>query len=133
MNKISLGGRGEILLALPRDATVRTANALRKPASELCPGNTMCAWKNSWYTGDKISMWACYNYRIPWLGNGSWINNQSTGTVANFLDDYGVSKWHDDGAFSLIRTLPGIGCTGSRTADRTPAKTHPAYERQHSA
>ncbi|MFG2126881.1 hypothetical protein ACGFNV_03615 [Streptomyces sp. NPDC048751] len=106
VNKIRLGDRGEILLALPGESTVRTANAPRKPASELCPGNTMCAWKGTWYTGDKIKMWACYNYRIPWLENGSWINNQSTGTVANFLDDYGVSKWHDDGAFSQDPDAP---------------------------
>jgi len=69
-----LGDRGEILLALPGEKTRLSAIAPRKPQVELCPGNTMCAWKNTWYTGDKISMWACYDYRIPRLENGSWIN-----------------------------------------------------------
>ncbi|MFF4557848.1 hypothetical protein [Streptomyces sp. NPDC001422] len=106
VNKIRLGDSGEILLALPGRETARTVNAPNKPASELCPGNTMCAWKGTWYTGDRINMWACYNFRIPWLENGSWINNQSTGTVANFLDDYGVSKWHDKGAFDQDPDAP---------------------------
>ncbi|MFJ9629585.1 hypothetical protein ACIRU8_17940 [Streptomyces sp. NPDC101175] len=106
VNKILLGDRGEIELALPGGKTGPSANAVRKPLVELCPGYTMCAWKNTWYTGDKISMWACYNYRIPWLENGSWINNQSKGTVANFLDDYGVSQWHDAGAFSQDPDAP---------------------------
>jgi hypothetical protein len=57
VNEIRLGGRGEILLALPGESTVRS-EAPRRPTTELCPGNTMCARKNTWYTGDKISMWA---------------------------------------------------------------------------
>ena len=106
VNRILLGDSGEIVLTLPGEKTVREASAPRKPAVELCPGNTMCAWKGTWYEGDKISMWACYNFRIPWLQNGSWINNQSKGTVANFLDDDGVSKWHDAGAFSQDPDAP---------------------------
>ena len=106
VNRILLGDSGEIVLTLPGEKTVREASAPRKPAVELCPGNTMCAWKGTWYEGDKISMWACYNFRIPWLQNGSWINNQSKGTVANFLDDNGVSKWHDAGAFSQDPDAP---------------------------
>ncbi|MGW1269064.1 hypothetical protein [Streptomyces sp. NPDC002491] len=43
-------------------------------------------------TGTSMPMWHCTRCRIPWTANGSWTNNQTTGAIANFLDDSGVSN-----------------------------------------
>ncbi|MER6564079.1 hypothetical protein ABT300_41445 [Streptomyces sp. NPDC001027] len=51
-----------------------------------------CAFSGQKDTGTSIPMWHCTRCRIPWTANGSWTNNQTTGTIANFLDDSGVSN-----------------------------------------
>ena len=65
-----------------------------------------CAYSGRNDTGTSIPMWNCRLYDIPWSANGSWISNQTTGTVANFLDGNGVSCWHDSGAFTSDDDAP---------------------------
>ncbi|MFD0306705.1 hypothetical protein [Streptomyces sp. NPDC127119] len=45
------------------------------------PYGWFCAYEREWGNGDSIGMYACDNYFIPWYNNGSWQNNQTTGTV----------------------------------------------------
>ncbi|WP_405464167.1 hypothetical protein OG783_09075 [Streptomyces jietaisiensis] len=45
-------------------------------------------------------MYQCAECSIPWSGNGSWINNRTTGTVARFRSDDHVTRWRDGGAYS---------------------------------
>ncbi|WOX16263.1 hypothetical protein [Streptomyces sp. N50] len=101
-NVIDLGGKNLMFVALPGEAHPRdmTKGAL---VDHCWPGVTdgyFCAYAGGNFTGTSIPMYNCARYRIPWTANGSWINNQTIGTVANFLDDSGVSRWHDGGAYS---------------------------------
>ncbi|MFG2127093.1 hypothetical protein ACGFNV_04765 [Streptomyces sp. NPDC048751] len=45
-------------------------------------------------------MYHCADYKIPWFGNGSWINNRTPGTQAGFKDNDFVVRWADSGAYS---------------------------------
>jgi hypothetical protein len=37
-----------------------------------------------------MKMYYCQSYGIPWVGNGSWINDQTPGTRARFYNDNGT-------------------------------------------
>lgn len=45
------------------------------------PYGWFCAYEYQWGSGDSIGMYACGNYLTPWYTTGSWLNNQTTGTV----------------------------------------------------
>ncbi|MGR3866972.1 peptidase inhibitor family I36 protein [Streptomyces graminifolii] len=96
VNKIDLAG-AEVLLALPGEKTARDVTTKSEPGL-VCPELYFCAWSQMWFTGDKIFMYHCNNWYIPWVSTGSWMNNQTNGTVAYFLDDRGIARWHDQGA-----------------------------------
>ena len=100
-NVIDLGGKNLMFVALPGEAHPRdmTKGALVDHCN--APGvdyRYFCAFSGTDLTGTSIPMYSCARYRIPWTADGSWFNHQTTGTVANFLDDSGVSRWHDAGA-----------------------------------
>ncbi|WP_405813939.1 hypothetical protein OG241_05185 [Streptomyces sp. NBC_01390] len=107
-NVIDLGGKHLMFVALPGEAHPRdmTNGVLADPCALPVAYGYFCAYSGRNYTGTPIPMWKCALYRIPWTANGSWINNQTTGTVANFLDNNGVSGWHDSGAFSADDDAP---------------------------
>jgi hypothetical protein len=80
-----------------KGATIQLATPNRPAA--LCDYTDMCAWSERYFLGDVIRMHDCDYYPIPWHGNGSWINNQTTGTRADFLRwDYSVG-WTSGGAY----------------------------------
>jgi hypothetical protein len=68
-------------------------------ATYTCGYGHFCAYSGPNFTGDVIDMYQCAEYSIPWSGHGSWINNQTTGTVAQFRSDDHVNRWHDTGAY----------------------------------
>jgi hypothetical protein len=83
-DRIRLSDGADLVLALPTTGKV---------AAVACTFEHMCAFRYENYQGDLIDMWHCNWYRIPWKGNGSWINNQFNGTVAIFRDDDGIARW----------------------------------------
>jgi hypothetical protein len=88
-NKIQLGVGSTLLLPLPGE---RQARELYAPAAATCDYGHMCSWQYSNYTGGKIDQYFCSDVRsVPptWNSTGVYHNNQSTGTVAEFL---GASK-----------------------------------------
>ncbi|MBK6013574.1 hypothetical protein [Streptomyces sp. MBT53] len=99
-NVIDLGGKNLMFVAVPGEAHPRdmTKGALVNVCDGVIPYGYFCAYKGTGFTGTSIPMYSCARYRIPWTADGSWYNDQTTGTVANFLDDSGVSRWHDEGA-----------------------------------
>ncbi|WP_327692448.1 hypothetical protein [Streptomyces sp. NBC_00459] len=107
-NVIDLGGKNLMFVAVPGEAHPRdmTKGALANVCDDVVPYGYFCAYSGINFTGSSIPMYSCARYRIPWTANGSWINNQTTGTVANFLDDSGVSRWHDGGALSWDDDAP---------------------------
>jgi hypothetical protein len=54
-----------------------------------CPFYYVCGWSKTYGYGTFTETWICNDYDdIPndFTGDGSWINNQSSGTVAYFLN-----------------------------------------------
>lgn len=102
INEISLSG-ANIFLTLPgqtqsRDLTTGAVSPQSVAAS--CNYGHMCAYANQNFSGDTIDMYTCGNYSIPWVGTGSWINNQTTGTRAQFKSSDGVTRWTSAGAYT---------------------------------
>jgi hypothetical protein len=90
-DRIKLASGADLVLALP--TTGRTA------ADVACKFGHMCAWKNINFQGDVIDMYNCAWHVIPWTTTGSWINNQTRGTVSIFRDNDAVARWQDHGAY----------------------------------
>jgi hypothetical protein len=99
LNKIDLDGTGIMLVALPGEATARD---LSQPnAAHVCYDGDFCGWSKAYKAGDFFSKYKCNSpYNIPrsWRSGmqGSFWNNQSTGTVAYFYgsaDGKGTLNW----------------------------------------
>lgn len=71
-------------------ASVDVAGAGAVPAAapvQPCPFEWFCAYPNPGFGGTPIKMFNCgVDVAIPWVGNGSWNNNQTRGTRARFKD-----------------------------------------------
>ncbi|MES9511888.1 hypothetical protein ABWJ92_36805 [Streptomyces sp. NPDC000609] len=98
-NKIDLGGGSSVVLTLPGEKRARELTGTKR-ILDSCDSKTFCAFQNSQWWGDQIQMYRCDDYIIPWTTIGSWINNQSTGTVAQFKDNTATVRWVDGGAFA---------------------------------
>ncbi|WP_405835252.1 hypothetical protein [Streptomyces sp. NBC_01518] len=64
-----------------------------------CGYKYFCAYPGPNFTGDPIPMYDCREYYIPWTSLGSWINNQTPGTRAQFRSSDHVTRWTDAGAY----------------------------------
>jgi hypothetical protein len=106
-NVIDLGGKNLMFVALPGETHPRdmTKGALADPCALPVAYGYFCAYSGTNWHGTSIPMYKCARYRIPWTADGSWVDNQTTGTVANFLDDSGVSRWNG-GAFNMDDDAP---------------------------
>jgi hypothetical protein len=61
--------------------TPRTATGNR----DDCPTGNLCLYTGTNYTGKRFDLYACKTYSLSnWDGNGSVLNNQSTGQTAWF-------------------------------------------------
>lgn len=86
----------------PRQLGETTANGV---SATECVGQTpygwFCAYKAEGFTGANIGMWNCREYEIPWYTDGSWRNNQTTGTrpLLTFADG---TPWRMPPAFSQV-------------------------------
>lgn len=102
VNEISLRG-ADLFLTLPGQTRARNLGAgtagPQTPAAS-CNYYHMCAYENQNFSGDTIDMYNCGNYSIPWSDRGSWINNQSTGTRAQFKSSDNVTRWTSAGAYT---------------------------------
>lgn len=85
------------------------------PTAEVrgCPDGWFCmwhatAWGGGWPDGPDpdFRLYYCDKVRISgWVGNGSYINNQSTGTIARFYANNGTTQ--------VGQSLPAYGSDGS--------------------
>jgi hypothetical protein len=87
-NEILYPNGGAILLVtLPGEQNARRLGATTQEP-QGCPADNLCAYKYEWWGGDSIWAYYCnYNYSVPWVTTGSWINNQSSGTRGYFVDN----------------------------------------------
>ncbi|MGW8571408.1 peptidase inhibitor family I36 protein [Streptomyces niveus] len=108
VNRIELQAGAVLLLALPGEKYARdlTGKSGARTAT-YCPYDWMCAYSGTGYSGDQINMYYCnLRYGIPWYGDGSWHNNQSAGTRAEFFDTNGNLGWTSPGAESWDDVAP---------------------------
>ncbi|MFI1510336.1 hypothetical protein [Streptomyces sp. NPDC020597] len=108
-NQISM--KGAVLnVTVPGEARPRqlTQGSGAVPRATVCkdfsswnpvPYGWFCAYQLQWGGGDSIGMYNCDNYFIPWVSQGSWMNNQTTGTVPR-LYYRDLSWWDMPPAFS---------------------------------
>lgn len=94
VNKIRVDESTEIVLALPgekyaRDITAQSGSTVKG----RCAYPWFCAFFGPDYTGDSVSRYTCGILHIPWYTDGSWINNQYAGTMAEFKSTDGVTRW----------------------------------------
>lgn len=92
-NEIRLAGRADLLLALPgRSIASRLGEGVVPNAAGGCPFQFFCAFNGPNFSGDVVIAFFCNrNAPVPFTGtNGSWSNNQTTGTVALFKNASGT-------------------------------------------
>lgn len=98
-NKIALPGRGEIVVALPGERQARDLTAAK--SARACPYENFCMYTGTNYTGTQFNLWQCQTYDLSnWNYPGSWINNQTPGTRARFLDRNYNTIYTTPGAYS---------------------------------
>jgi hypothetical protein len=95
LNQVEIEG-ATIRIALPGEAQPRQLTAA-EALDVNCDGGFadyrhFCAYRGQNFTGTHIDMYTCRVYDIPesWVGPGSWDNNQTTGTVAEMMNDAGT-------------------------------------------
>ncbi|MFJ4481391.1 hypothetical protein ACIP3D_03480 [Streptomyces longwoodensis] len=97
-NRIRMGAGAVLTLALPTTAGARQGVS-PGTAAYTCGYGHFCAYSDPYRSGDVIDMYACASYKIPWFGDGSWENNQTRGTRAQFRDNQFIVRWTDRGAY----------------------------------
>ncbi|WP_406154505.1 peptidase inhibitor family I36 protein [Streptomyces sp. NBC_01023] len=92
---------GTLVLPLPgvKYASNSATPTSTKSAQYRCDYGHFCAFTGTNYTGTVFDMYNCVEQYISWMGNGSWVNNQTTGTQAQFKSSDHVTRWTDPGAY----------------------------------
>ncbi|MET9429475.1 MULTISPECIES: peptidase inhibitor family I36 protein [unclassified Streptomyces] len=91
LNRIAIADKGEIVLPLPGARQGRAS----------CPAQNFCMFTGTNFTGAQFNLYRCATYALDnWTGYGSWINNQTAGTRARFLDSNRNTIYTTPGAYS---------------------------------
>ncbi|MDG4857669.1 peptidase inhibitor family I36 protein [Streptomyces sp. T-3] len=108
-NEIALPDGSEMLFPLPGEKHARDldtpvqTNGTRAPSS--CGSYTFCAYSGTNFTGTVKRQKLCNEpMDITWSGNGSWSNNQSSGTRARMYGSSGQLIYTTPGAYSEDRS-----------------------------
>ncbi len=94
-NKIEYGDGSVLLLALPTEAVGRDlAAAPPTEDTKTCPYYYACLWSKTNYTGDFYTLYYCNSWKyIPWVSDGSFKNNQTSGTKLGMKYVNGLTEW----------------------------------------
>ncbi|PVE13074.1 hypothetical protein [Streptomyces scopuliridis] len=89
-NRIAIEG-GDLVVAAPGQ---RYARDLAGPgvsgrAPAACAYGHLCLYK----PGDSRDYYRCGTYSLPWVGDGTFNNNQTRGTTAKFLNSDRSVRW----------------------------------------
>jgi hypothetical protein len=100
-NKIRLTDGSVLVLTLPSGHPAYGKDQNGKAlTSYTCEYEHFCAFSGTNFTGNVRDFYYCRENPMPFMGHGSWKNNQTTGTIANFESGDHVSRWHDTGAYT---------------------------------
>jgi hypothetical protein len=100
LNKISLDDQGSYaLLTLPGEKRAREVSDPITTSGSTCDYYYFCIYESVSYDGNMEEWKHCNNREIDYVGYGSWVNNQTPGTRAQFKSNDGVTRWTDAGAF----------------------------------
>jgi hypothetical protein len=93
---LAAAGLAMMMLAVPASASAAPASAgsVTQTASAPgtgadihgCPFLDFCAYPSPNFQGTPKLMEQCRFYTLPFIGEGSWINNQTSGTRAAFYN-----------------------------------------------
>jgi hypothetical protein len=96
-NEIQYADGSLLVLALPGESRARRLNPAVATGQSLyaCPYEWFCVYQYTFFGGDIKMEWNCaYYVPVPWAGDGSYVNNQTSGTKAMF---YRFGDWpHQD-------------------------------------
>lgn len=110
LNEIEFDGAGKLLVALPGEAHPRdfTSGDGTRLAYDPCSldnnNGYFCAYNLTGYRGSELAWFYCGVYNMPWVANGSWMNNQYHGTQAIFYNSIGAIQYITPPAFSSSST-----------------------------
>lgn len=85
--KTTLAVAGGLLLAgssMGLASAETDQEATQRAMAEACGDGNLCVWPEANGQGDPVKFFECGVYDTPWPV-GSWINNQYTGQVAEFI------------------------------------------------
>lgn len=74
-------GKSFVQLGVPGERSPRDLRSTAAPL-QSCPYYYFCAYRG----GDVLSYYYCNAEFMPWTGNGWYVNNQTPGTRAHFLN-----------------------------------------------
>ncbi|GAB3963610.1 hypothetical protein GCM10029978_022040 [Actinoallomurus acanthiterrae] len=115
-NKVSAKGM-YITVALPGEKYARTLPAApgvhandvwqdKCLADNPIYSGWFCLYKGEVFQGDVLSMYTCGDHNIyGWYNNGSWVNNQTKGTVALLRSASGGYKFYTGGAYDSSQSF----------------------------
>ncbi|WP_405064509.1 peptidase inhibitor family I36 protein [Kribbella sp. NBC_01505] len=89
-NQIQFDG-ATMTIALPGEQHPRNFSDNEFAPNAYCAYGHLCLYRGPSYTGTKVDLYACNSrYSLPgWTGRGSFINNQTAGTIADFYTKTG--------------------------------------------
>ncbi|RJQ66549.1 hypothetical protein D5S17_35135 [Pseudonocardiaceae bacterium YIM PH 21723] len=110
VNRVDMGGYAHVI-TIPGERYPRVAGDFGRtaPLAAACAYKHMCAYKWTGFVGDGddfIDMYKCEDRWIPWTTMGSWINNQTKGTRAQFKDRSRIVRFTSDPAYSSDASAP---------------------------
>jgi len=91
LNTVNVDGKADVRFALPGEQRPRDFSAAK--VAGPCDGGTapgyLCLYSGTYGTGSQIAMYVCTTIDLPnWSGNGSWGDNQTTGTRSIYFTRY---------------------------------------------
>ncbi|MEV7423229.1 hypothetical protein [Streptomyces sp. NPDC091212] len=89
-NRIAVPG-GELTVAAPGQGFAHdlASPAARSALPAACGYGHLCLYRG----GDVLDFFRCGTYNMPWTGDGTFNNNQTSGTVARFLNSNRTERW----------------------------------------
>ncbi|MFF7139435.1 hypothetical protein ACFZBZ_44990 [Streptomyces sp. NPDC008196] len=89
-NEIRLTDGATLTVTVPGEAYVRDMAApagTRSAAQWECDYEYFCMYRETLGMGDRLALYYCQDYALNnWVGEGSYYNNQTRGTQAQFKD-----------------------------------------------